>query len=117
MMSRVEGGEDTGNGVCDPQCEDTGNGVCALSCECGREDTGNGVCGRREEWTESPRTHAVSLRDWWLRSVPIGLGIEAVAALYHWWHWKQGVSGLLSVALQSRMLLGVWSGNVGGESA
>jgi len=106
----------TGNGVCDCCCEDTGNGVCASWCGCSCEDTGNGVCGRRDRGAASLQRDAVSLRGRWTIRVPVATCIAPAAALYVPWHWKQGVSGLRSVALRSRGLLGVWSGNVGGES-
>jgi hypothetical protein len=91
----------------------TGNGVCDCRCE----DTGNGVCGRRDRRAVSLRRDVVSLRGEWTICAPVATSIAPVEALYGSWHWKQGVSGPQSVALQSRGLLGIWSGNVGGESA
>lgn len=91
----------------------TGNGVC---CRCG-EDTGNGVCGRRDRGAASLRRDAVSLRDGWTMRVLVDPCIAPAAALYGSWHWKQGVSGLQSAVLRSRALVGIWSGNAGGESA
>lgn len=107
----------TGNGVCDCRCEDTGNGVCASWCGCSCEDTGNRVCSSSRDRRASPLWRGViPLRDGWMTRASTSPSVWAVAALYGSWHWKQGVSGPRSVALRSRMLLGVWSGNVGGDS-
>lgn len=103
----------TGNGVCGRRGEDSGNGVCASWCGYLREDTGNRVCGRRDRWAASLRRGAMPLQDWWLQSAPTGPGVEAVAALSGWWHWKQGVSGLQPTAFCSLDSLDIWSGNEG----
>lgn len=95
----------------------TGNGVCASWCRCSCEDTGNGVCSCRDRGAASLLRDAVPLRDWRTIGVPVDPCIAPVAALYGSWHWKQGVSGPQFVALQSQRLLGIWSGNAGGESA
>ena len=108
----------TGNGVgiswSERSCEDTGNGVCTSWSERSCEDTGNRVCGSsRDMRVSSLWRGVVSLRDWWATRVSVVLGIEAVAALYGSGHWKSGVSESQSVALRSRVLLGIWSGNEG----
>lgn len=95
----------------------TGNGVCASWCKCSCEDTGNGVCGRRDRRPVSLRRDTVSLRGGWSMRIPFTPYIAPVTVLYGSGHWKQGVSGLQSAVLRSRALVGVWSGNVGGELA
>ena len=109
----------TGNRVCGCRCgENTGNEVCASSCDGLCEDTGNRGCGSSRDRRFLPsRRGVVSLRDWWVTCVPAAPSIGAVEALYGSWHWKQGVSGVRSVACRARMFRENWSGNVGGESA
>ena len=106
------------DGVSVSAARGTGNEGCASWCRCSREDTGNRGCGSgRDRWVSPSWRGVVSLRDRWVACVSAAPGIEVVAALYGSWHWKQGVSGVRSVACRSRMLRENWSGNIGGESA
>lgn len=92
----------------------TGNGVCTSWSECSCEDTGNRVCSSsRDIRVSSLWRGAVSLRGGWAIRIPTVPCIAPVAALYGSWHWNPGVSESQSVALRSRVLLGIWSGNEG----
>jgi len=96
----------------------TGNGGCASWRRSSREDTGNRVCGSSRDTRASPVWRGVdSLRSGCSMRVSVDPCIAPVTALYGSGHWKQGVSGAQSTALRSRVLVGTWSGNAGGESA
>ena len=82
------------------------------------QGTGNGVCGSCRDTRASPVWRGVDLlRGGWSMRVSVDSCIAPVTALYGSGHWKQGVSGPQSARLRSRVLVGSWSGNAGGESA